>query len=116
MIKRVHFISVLVLFLNNVLFSQINDIKSFLDQCPTTDPVIDTILKDFEIRLNGNLVTEFPCYEPVSSMNVANYSNPLIYLQTLRVIYYMDRENDFSSSTLDRHYIICLDEKQMWME
>lgn len=95
MIKRVNIISVLILLLNNVLFSQILDIKSFLDQCPTTDPVIDTILKDFEIRLNGNLITEFPCYEPVSSMNVANYSNPLIYLQTLRVIYYMDRKMIF---------------------
>jgi hypothetical protein len=89
--KRVHFISVFVLFFNNTLFAQINDIKSFLDQCPTNDPIVDTILKDFEIRLNGNIVTEFPCYEPVSSMNVLNYSNPLIYLQTLRVIYYMDR-------------------------
>lgn len=90
--KRVHFICGFVLLLNNILPGQINDIKSFLDQCPTNDPIVDTILKDFEIRLNGNIVTEFPCYEPVSSMNVINYSNPLIYLQTLRVIYYMDKK------------------------
>lgn len=75
----------------NLSFAQIYDIKLFLDQCPTNDPAIDTILNDFEIRLNGQIVTEFPCYEPVYSMKTEDYLNPLIYLQTLRVIYYMDR-------------------------
>jgi len=89
--KKVYTVSVFGLFLNTLMFAQINDIKSFLDTCPTNDTVIGTILKDFEIRLNGNLVTEYSCTEPVSAMNTVNYSNPLIYLQTLRVIYYMDR-------------------------
>jgi len=72
-------------------YSQLRDIKTFLKQCPTQDSNITTILNDFEIRLNGVKITEFPCTEPVSAMSVADYSNPLIYLQTLRVIYYMDR-------------------------
>jgi hypothetical protein len=90
--RRVYALSVFLFFLNTLMYAQINDIKSFLNQCPTKDPIVDTILKDFEIRLNGKIVTEYPCSEPVSAMNVVNYSNPLIYLQTLRVIYYMDRQ------------------------
>ena len=73
------------------LVGQIADIKSFLDKCPANDPAVDTILKDFEIRVDKVLVTEFPCYEPVSEMDVTDYTEPLIYLQTFRVIYYMDR-------------------------
>ncbi|MBN1953382.1 MAG: T9SS type A sorting domain-containing protein [Bacteroidales bacterium] len=73
------------------LFGQITDIISFLDVCPTNDPAVDTILKDFEIRVDKVLVTDFPCYEPVSEMDIADYTEPLIYLQTFRVIYYMDR-------------------------
>jgi hypothetical protein len=90
--KKVHAILVIIFFSNALMFAQISDIKSFLNLCPTKDPIVDTILKDFEIRLNGKIVTEYPCTEPVSAMNVLNYSNPLIYLQTLRVIYYMDRQ------------------------
>jgi hypothetical protein len=90
--RKVFAISFLVLFFNNFLLAQIKDIKAFLDQCPTKDPIVVTILKDFEIRLNGTIVSDFTCSEPVSAMNAVNYSNPLIYLQTLRVIYYMDRQ------------------------
>ncbi len=89
--RKLYAVSVFLLFWNTLIFSQIYDIKSFLNQCPTNDPAINTILTDFEIRLNGIKVTEFPCVEPVSAMSVLNYTNPLIYLQTLRVIYYMDR-------------------------
>lgn len=90
-IRRVYLISFILMVHNVLLFSQINDIKVFLDKCPNNDPAINTILSDFEIRLNGIKVNSFPCTEPISAMAVANYSNPLIYLQTLRVIYYMDR-------------------------
>lgn len=89
--KKISTISLLCFVLYSITLSQIYDIKEFLDQCPTNDPVIDTILKDFEIRLNNEIVTEFPCTEPVASIPVSSYSNPLIYLQTLRVIYYMDK-------------------------
>ena len=91
MTKKSIFI-ILSFFINTVVFAQVSDIKSFLDQCPTNDPAIDTILMDFEIRLNGELVSEFPCTEPVSSMDTVDYTNPLIYLQTLRVLYYMGRD------------------------
>lgn len=89
--KRISTISILSFLLYSITLAQIYDIKKFLDQCPTNDPVIDTILKDFEIRLNDEIVTEFPCSEPVSALPVSSYSNPLIYLHTLRVIYYMDK-------------------------
>jgi hypothetical protein len=81
----------LLLVSRTVLLSQINDIKVFLEQCPTNDPMIDTILKDFEFRVDDQVITEFPCTEPVSSMSIDQYTQPLIYLQTLRVAYYMDR-------------------------
>jgi hypothetical protein len=90
-IRRVYIISFVIITHNFILFSQINDIKVFLNKCPNNDPAINTILSDFEIRVNGVKVNSFPCTEPVSAMSAANYSNPLIYLQTLRVIYYMDR-------------------------
>lgn len=89
--KRLSTTSILFFLLFSITLSQIYDIKEFLDQCPTNDPVVDTILKDFEIRLNDEIVTEFLCTEPVSSIPVSAYTNPLIYLQTLRVIYYMDK-------------------------
>ena len=89
--KRKLFLLTFLVFINNTVFTQIIDIKAFLDKCPTNDPAITTILNDFEIRLNGVKITEFPCSEPVSLMSVQNYTNPLIYLQTLRVIYYMDK-------------------------
>jgi hypothetical protein len=85
------FLSLLVFVSQTALFSQIHDIKVFLNQCPTNDPRIDTILKDFEFRIDDSVVTEFPCTEPVSSMSIGQYTQPLIYLQTLRVAYYMDR-------------------------
>ncbi|MEA1898417.1 MAG: hypothetical protein U9N53_12230 [Bacteroidota bacterium] len=89
--KRIISLLIFAFSLNPFIYAQIDDIKSFLDQCPTNDPFIDTILNDFEIRLNDELVTDFPCYEPVSDMDVLDYSQPLITLQTLRVMYYMDK-------------------------
>lgn len=48
----------ILLFTLNFSYSQIFDIKSFLDQCPANDPAFDTILNDFEIRLNDEIVTD----------------------------------------------------------
>jgi len=90
-VKRVLLISVFGTVQSIIASSQISDIKVFLDRCPVSDPATSTVLSDFEIRLNGLKVDNFPCTEPVSSMSVSDYSNPLIYLQTLRVIYHMDR-------------------------
>jgi hypothetical protein len=69
----------------------ISDIDRFLEQCPTNDPAIDTILRDFPIRRNGVLVRNFPCREPISSLPISQYTDELITLQALRTIYYMDR-------------------------
>jgi hypothetical protein len=69
----------------------IANIQLFLDTCPNRDPNLSQILNDFQIRLNGVTVNSFPCSEPVSAMPVAGYTDPLIYLQVLRVMYYMDR-------------------------
>ena len=71
--------------------AQIDNIERFLGKCPTDDPAISQILADFNIRTNGVVVTQFPCTEPISSMALSNYTDPLIVLQGLRVIYYMDR-------------------------
>jgi hypothetical protein len=71
--------------------AEIENIYRFLQTCPSSDPATPQILQDFGIRSNGVLVTQFPCTEPISSMPVANYTDPLIVLQGLRTIYYMDR-------------------------
>ena len=71
--------------------AQIDNIYRFLQSCPTSDPAISQILNDFKIRSNGVMVTSFPCQEPISSMALSNYTDPLLILQGLRVIYYMDR-------------------------
>ena len=71
--------------------AQIRNIDEFLEQCPTTDPAFGTITSDFVIRVNGVPVTEFPCSGPTSSIPISQYTDALIVLQTLRTIYYMDR-------------------------
>src|SRR5262245_15869733 len=69
----------------------ISDIDRFLEQCPTNDPAINTILSDFQIRRNGVLVRNFQCSEPISGLPISQYTDELITLQGLRTIYYMDR-------------------------
>ena len=69
----------------------IANIERFLDTCPASDPATIEILTDFQIRRNGALVGEISCSEPISQLPVARYTDELIVLQGLRVIYYMDR-------------------------
>ena len=69
----------------------IADIYRFLESCPSSDPATAVILSDFQIRHNGVLVQNFPCTAPVSKMSVSQYSDELIILQGLRVLYYMDQ-------------------------
>jgi hypothetical protein len=71
--------------------AQIDNIYRFLEKCPADDPATAQILTDFKIRSDGVVVTQFPCTDPISSMSASNYTDPLIVLQGLRVIYYMDR-------------------------
>lgn len=70
----------------------IADIERFLDTCPASDPATNEILNDFQIRRNGVLVGEILCNEPVSQLPVSQYTDALIVLQGLRVMYYMDRQ------------------------
>jgi hypothetical protein len=88
--NRICLLFTISLFLQG-LQAQVYDIKVFLEQCPTNDPAIETILSDFEIRVNFELVTDFPCTEPVSAMDISDYSDALIALQGFRVMYYIDR-------------------------
>ncbi len=69
----------------------ISNIGSFLNQCPDRDPAFATITRDFELRRNGLPVSMPQCTEPISGMSTAQYTDELIVLQGLRVIYYMDR-------------------------
>jgi hypothetical protein len=69
----------------------IANVQEFLDTCPQSDPNLPEILNDFQIRQDDVLVTDFPCTEPVSQMPAAQYTDPLIALQVLRAMYYMDR-------------------------
>jgi hypothetical protein len=69
----------------------ITNIQQFLDTCPQRDPNLQEIRNDFEIRRDEVLITSFPCTEPVSTMPAAQYTDPLIALQVLRAMYYMDR-------------------------
>jgi hypothetical protein len=70
----------------------ITDIDAFLEQCPTNDPAITTILDDFVIKRDGVEVTSFPCTEPISALPIAEYTDELIILQELRTIYYLDKD------------------------
>ena len=70
---------------------EIRNIRRFLDQCPQNDPAFAQIRADFQLRRDGVIVASTPaCTEPVSAMPTAGYTDELIALQALRVIYYMD--------------------------
>ena len=75
---------------NPVVAGQIGNIKTFLEQCPTTDPIYATLRSDFQLRRNGVLVGVIPCTGPISSIPIAQYTDELIVAQGLRTIYYMD--------------------------
>ena len=68
----------------------IENINTFLNQCPTNDPMYSQFRSDFEIRREGVIVGDVPCSEPISAMPIAQYTDELIALQTLRITYYME--------------------------
>jgi len=70
---------------------EIRNINKFLDQCPTKDPAIARIRGDFEIRRDGAPTALPSCSEPVSLMPSNAYTDELMLLQALRVVYYMDQ-------------------------
>lgn len=68
----------------------IENIKQFLDTCPHNDPAYAQIRSDFNILRNDKLVEDIACSEPVSQMPIVDYTDELIALQGLRVMYHMD--------------------------
>lgn len=72
------------------IITGIHNIRTFLEQCPTTDPAYSTIRADFELRLDGAIDnTPITCTAPISTLPIAQFSNELIALQVLRTAYYM---------------------------
>lgn len=70
----------------------IHDPVAFVSRCPTSDPVINTIKRDFEFLSDGvRSVVQPTCAEPYSAMPATQLSDELIALQTLRAMYYMSQ-------------------------
>lgn len=95
--KRVSFQVLLIFFFSTCFLAGpgyaenfIKNIKTFLEVCPQSDGAYTQIRTDFKIRKNGILVGAIACAPPISGMPIASYSDELIVLQGLRVIYYMD--------------------------
>lgn len=76
--------------INNNGFYYIANVEQLLDSCPESDPSIAKIRADFALYRNNVPVTSVPCTAPVSAMPLSSYSDELIVLQSLRVMYYMD--------------------------
>lgn len=66
--------------------------QQFFEQCPTADPAFSKFISDFKIRKNGVLINPatLTCTVPVSAMPIAQWTDELVLLQSLRAIYYMD--------------------------
>jgi hypothetical protein len=72
------------------IITGIRDISSFLERCPTNDPVYTRIRQDFELRLDGQVITStITCTEPISALPIEQFTNELIALQVFRTAYYM---------------------------
>lgn len=69
----------------------ITNIDFFVEQCPTLDPAIEEILSDFRITRDGLDIAEINCEEPISLLAIEDYTDELILVQGLRIIYYLDK-------------------------
>jgi len=69
---------------------QIISFEDFIKECPQNDPNIGRILADFEIRVDGRKITAFGCDEPYFPMDEERYTDAVKWLQTLRILYYLD--------------------------
>ncbi|HUF31420.1 MAG TPA: hypothetical protein VMM77_12280 [Gemmatimonadaceae bacterium] len=68
----------------------ITDPNVFLERCPANDPAYTQIRQDFEIRVDGQLVTTpIECTEPYATMPTEMLTDELIALQVLRTAYYL---------------------------
>lgn len=68
----------------------ITNIDEFLEQCPQNDPAYDQIRNTFTIRVDGTVVGDIPCSEPISAMPISQYTDELIALQVFRTLYYLN--------------------------
>ncbi len=104
-------VTVIGLFCTGQVCGQITNIDDFLEKCPTEDPAFATMTNDFTILKDGNSVTEFPCSSPISQLPISQYTDTLVFLQGLRVMYHMDRglanHLPWTSGTL-YDWILCL--------
>jgi hypothetical protein len=71
------------------LRTEIVDITSFLEKCPNYDPIYSKLRSDFKIRLDGVLINDIPCTEPISAIPIEDFSDALIAIQAFRTTYYM---------------------------
>jgi|GEM_PF-5184074 len=97
---------------------EIVDLQDFLTTCPMDDPNIEAILSNFDIRLNGELVTEFPCQEPYFIMSdptteklETEFYTETTRLQSLRFLYYLDYDNPVQLPWTDLRLYEWLNEK-----
>jgi len=75
---------------NPFITTGIKDIRKFLERCPTGDPAYAQIRQNFELRLDGQLITSaITCSEPISTLPISQLTDELIALQVLRTAYYM---------------------------
>jgi len=82
--------TVYVFFLEGDHSDHIAHIDSFLDICPQDDPAYELIRHDFNLLVNGVDAGPIDCSEPVSQLHWGAYSDQLIVVQALRVVYHMD--------------------------
>jgi len=66
------------------------DLQTFIDVCPQNDPYYAVIRRDFQILRDGVSAGSISCTEPYSKLPVAQVTEELTILQTLRFAYYMD--------------------------
>jgi hypothetical protein len=90
---------------------QIVDLEDFLRVCPLDDPNINQILSKFEIRLNGNVVTNFDCVEPYYIMSEQQYTTEKTYLQALRLLFYLDYDTPYILPWSDKRLFDWVDQK-----
>ncbi|MGD0668406.1 MAG: hypothetical protein ABSB23_12660 [Bryobacteraceae bacterium] len=68
----------------------LQQIEQWVDTCPASDPAIQQIRADFDIRLDSVPVTQFPCVEPYTQTPLEQFSLQTVVLQVLRLMYYLD--------------------------
>jgi hypothetical protein len=66
------------------------NIDAFLETCPQNDPIYAQLRADFQVRIDGVVVDDIPCSEPVSAMPAEQVTYELRTLQAFRAAYYLD--------------------------